>query len=1140
MAQTEQKSPLTGLMVAQFFGAFNDNAWKMMVALLAIRTATAGLSTADPAFESISQTQTTIAYVVFTLPLALFSLPAGMLADLYSKRSLLVWFKALEIVLMGAATWALASGNGTAALVVLGLMGMQSAFFSPAKYGIMPELLPTERLAWGNARLEMWTFLAIILGTGAGGLLLDLSGNTPAVAGGILILFAIIGWVFSLAVPPVPPARGEGGFTSTITGAWQAIGADRVLYLAVLGSVYFWFTASLLGQDILVYAKALTRDWANSDTWSGLPMAFYGLGVGLGSLWAGRLSKHLVEYGLIPLGALGIAFFACLFSLVGPGYPLTLVLMIMLGLASGLVVVPLDAILQWRSPADRRGGIIALSNVFIFLGIMLGSLGAGGLAWLGLSTRAILLLSSLFTVGGTVWAVWLLPDFLIRLIFVILTHTFYRLTIVGEENVPREGGALIVPNHVSFIDSFLVMASTHRQVRFIVDSIYYYNFWLNPLMAAMNAIPVSATGGLRVILKALRAAGDCLDQGDLVCIFAEGQMTRIGHLLPFRRGLERIIKGRTAPIIPVYLDRLWGSFYTRAGGAFFSKLPERYPYPITIQFGAPLPSSTPAVELRQVVQQLGTAAWEQRKAEAVPLHHEAIRSLRTRPWRCAFADANRWLTKAGVLAGAVAMARRLRGDWAGQSYVGLCLPPSIAGALANLAASLLGKVAVNLNFTAGRSGLESAAQQAGLTTVVTSREFLDKAKVEMPPSLRLIFLEEAAAGIGPASRLWALFIGLFAPIRLLEWLCGADRHAGPDDPATVIFSSGSTGTPKGVVLTHYNILSNVEGVGQALNVGHRDRLLGVLPLFHSFGYMSLWFSLKCGMGIVFHANPLDAARIGELCEQHAISFLIATPTFLQLYMRRCAPGQFGSLRIVFTGAEKLTDRLAAAFEEKFGIRPIEGYGATECAPAITVSTLDIREPGIYQVGSRRGFVGHPVPGVSVRTVDPDTGEPVPVGKPGMLLVKGPNVMKGYLGRDDLTAKVMRDGWYVTGDIAIIDEDGFVKITDRLSRFSKIGGEMVPHGKVEEALMDAAGASVQVFAVTGIPDEKKGEALAVLHTLPEERIPEVLEKLAAKGLPNLFIPKKDRFIKVPAIPLLGTGKVDLRAVRQTALTAFQKG
>ncbi len=1131
--------PLGGLLIAQFFGAFNDNAWKMITAFLAIKAATGGLPPGDPSFEQISQSQTTLTFVIFTLPLALISLPSGVLADRVSKRTIIIALKAVEIVLMLAGTLALAfSASVWPCLFVLALMGVQSALFSPAKYGILPELLPQEELSAGNGVLEMWTFFAIILGTGAGGFLLDVSGGSRWVAGFILTVFATIGFLASFWIPPTGAARSEGGFVETVTGSWTAIRSDRVVWLAVLGSVFFWTTASLLGQDILVYAKQLTKDWAGSDTYAGLPMGFFGVGTGIGSIMAGRISGHRVEYGLIPLGAIGIAFFSLLLGGLGPGYLMTLVFMTFLGISSGYVVVPLGAILQWRSPADKRGGVIALANVMVFGGIMVGSLAAGFLSGIGLTSRMILVLSSVMTVGGTIWAIHLLPDFLIRLVFVLLTHLFYRLKVVGRENIPQEGGALIVPNHVSLIDSFLVMASIDRPVRFIVDEIYYRMPVLNWLMRAMRAIPVSATGGLRVVLKALREAGNTLDEGDLVCIFAEGQMTRIGIMLPFRRGLERIVKGRTAPILPINLDRIWGSLYTRAKGTFFFKWPERWFFPVTVTIGKPVPSSTTAFEVRRIVQQLGYEAWSDRRDEARPLHHSFVRRMRNGIWKFAIGDEKRpRISRIQALISVISLARALRGPWKDQENVGILLPPSIGGAMANVAASLSGKTSVNLNFTAGKAGMGFAAKHSGIKTVITNREFLEKAKVELPEGISPIFLEDVVAGISFGEKAMAALLAVTAPIRWLEKACGATRETTIDDIATIIFSSGSTGDPKGVMLTHFNVDSNCEGVGQALQVGSGDRLMGVLPLFHSFGYMSLWFSLKFGMGVVCHANPLEAAKIGDLVERFSVTFLIATPTFLQIYLRRCGPGQFGSLRIVLTGAEKLNDRLSVAFEEKFGIRPIEGYGATECSPAIAVSTLDFRTTGIYQPGSKRGSVGHPVPGVAVSIVDPETGELLLPGKPGMLRVKGPNVMKGYLGRDDLTAKAIQDGWYITGDIAIQDEDGFLKITDRLSRFSKIGGEMIPHGKVEEALQEAAGADIQVFAVTAVPDERKGEALVVLHTLDESRLPEIMDKFGKMGLPNLFTPKKDNFLKVEKIPILGTGKVDLRMLKKIALEKF---
>jgi acyl-[acyl-carrier-protein]-phospholipid O-acyltransferase / long-chain-fatty-acid--[acyl-carrier-protein] ligase len=389
-----------------------------------------------------------------------------------------------------------------------------------------------------------------------------------------------------------------------------------------------------------------------------------------------------------------------------------------------------------------------------------------------------------------------------------------------------------------------------------------------------------------------------------------------------------------------------------------------------------------------------------------------------------------------------------------------------------------------------------------------------------------------------APSLWekftAMLMAYLLPAGLLERALGREKKVTLDDLATVIFSSGSTGEPKGVMLSHYNVGANIEQLEQVFGLGKSDCVLGVLPFFHSFGFTgTLFMPAVVGVGAVYHPNPLDTKTIGPLVHEYAATFLLATPTFLQLYLRGCSPEDFGSLRVVMTGAEKLPDRLAAAFEEHFGIRPLEGYGCTECAPAVAVNTHDFRSAGFRQVGAKRGKIGHPLAGVSVRIVDPDTRVPQPMGQPGLMLVRGPNVMQGYLGKPEKTAEVLRDGWYTTGDIAAIDEDGFLQITDRLSRFSKIGGEMVPHIKIEERLHELAGVTEQTFVVAGVPDEKKGERLIVLHKLPDARLPEVLEKLSQTDLPNLWKPRADQFFHVDSFPLLGTGKLDLRKVKETA-------
>ncbi len=1120
--------PLAGLLVAQFFGAFNDNAFKILVALLA-------LGSVAGADEAAKQLQTTIAFVVFTLPLMLGSLPAMALGDRVEKRDLIVKTKALEVVLMALGTWALwATPTGWQTYAVLAGMGLQSALFAPGKYGILPELLPHERLSAANGRLEAASFLAIILGTAAGGVLLEATGAQVWIAGALLTTLAVAGFVAALAVPRSAPVTTPAEpFGVVLRSSWRVLRGDRTLWLATLGSVAFWGLASLLGQDVLVYGKQVL---GYPDRYAGVPYALFAIGVGAGALLAGRWSRGKVEVGLIPLGALGLGLGTALFGLLVPGPVGTFVLMAVLGVASGFVVVPLNALVQWRAPAARRGAIIALVNCLSFAGILAGNLGCLLLSAAGFDSAAILLVAAVLTLAATAWAIWLLPDALLRLVVVLATHGVWRLRIVGVRNVPEQGGALLVPNHVSFVDGLLLLAAIDRPIRFVVEKHWYERPLLRPFLRALGAIPIAASGGPRVVLKALRDAGRALDAGELVCLFAEGEISRMGATLPFRRGIERIAKGRAAPIVPVHLDRVYGALGSARQGRV-QWWPNEVPCPVTVSFGTPLPANTPPVDVRCAVDELGVAAAELRAAELQPLHEGFVRRVRRAPWRNCMVDADGVRrSRLQVLAAATVLARRLAPRLGAAPRLGVLLPPSIGGAVTALAASLSGRAVVPLNYTIGAAAMASAARQAGLSCVVTSRAFVERAHIVLPDGVQPLWLEELMAGIGRAERLAAGARALAWPVAWLERACGAPARVTRDDVAAILFSSGSSGEPKGVVLTHGNVRANCEAVAQVLPLDRRDCLLGALPQFHSFGNLAQWYAMLQGARMAFLPNPLDAARVGETVALHQVTILLATPTFLQLWLRRCEPGQFGSLRVALTGAEKLTDELAEAFADRFGIRPIQGYGCTECAPVVAASSPGFRAAGFYQAGSRAGSVGRPLPGVSVRIVDPDTRATLPIGAAGLVLVRGANVMRGYLGRDDLTAAAMHDGHYITGDIGRLDAEGFLYITDRLSRFSKIGGEMVPHGVVEEHLQACSGRSERAFVVCGVPDAKKGERLAVLTTLRGDDVATVRERLATRGLPPLFVPRAEQFVTAGALPMLGTGKVDLRRAAELCRSA----
>jgi acyl-[acyl-carrier-protein]-phospholipid O-acyltransferase/long-chain-fatty-acid--[acyl-carrier-protein] ligase len=408
-------------------------------------------------------------------------------------------------------------------------------------------------------------------------------------------------------------------------------------------------------------------------------------------------------------------------------------------------------------------------------------------------------------------------------------------------------------------------------------------------------------------------------------------------------------------------------------------------------------------------------------------------------------------------------------------------------------------------------------------------------KLNLKLDAEFVYLEDLRTRITRGDKLAAALGAYATPAVLLDRWLGLHRLQG-DDELTVIFTSGSTGVPKAVVLTHHNIATNVQAIEQMVHPLPHDVILGIVPFFHSLGFMvTLWGPLSLDIRVAYHFTPLDVRTVAKLVRSRGATILLATPTFLRTYLKRCDPEDFKSLEVVVAGAEKLPISLCEAFEQKFGVRPVEGYGTTELSPLVSVNVPPNRSRS-QQVDCREGSVGRPVPGVSAKVVDPDTFESLPVDTPGMLLVKGPNVMKGYLGQPDETARVIRDGWYVTGDIARIDAEGFIWITGRISRFSKIGGEMVPHLRVEEAILEIIDngdeGDVRVV-VASVPDERKGERLVVIHVPLEVKPDDICRQLAATGLPNLWIPSPDSFLEVESIPVLGSGKIDLKAVAELA-------
>ena len=1099
---------------------------------------------------------TAIVNALILLPFVLLFSPAGFLADKYRKPKVMQISAAAAVGLTLLITLSYYLGWFHFSFGLTFLLAVQSAFYSPAKYGYIKELTGKERLTAANAAVQAVTIVAILSGIFVFSVLFEqgLAGvayrsesqvlQAIAPLGWVLVVCSLLEFLLTLKLQPTPAEAPDRRFE------WQDYGSgrylrgnfgklldNRVIWLSIVGLSVFWGISQVVLAAFPAFAKeslALT----NTVVIQGL-MACSGIGIIVGSLLAGKASKHHIETGLVPLGALGIV--AALFFLPQISSNGLLVIdFLLLGISGGLFIVPLNALIQFHARDSELGTVLAGNNWVQNL-VMLGFLGLTVLfAVKGIESAGLLHLLTLTALVGAVYTVYQLPQSLVRLVIARLFASTHRIEVLGFDNLPGQGGVLMLGNHISWLDWAMIQIACPRPVRFVMHRGIYQRWYLKWFLDLFGVIPI-AGGNSK---ESLNRINGLLRAGEVVCLFPEGAISRNGQLGEFKRGYERVIDGVDGVILPFYLRGLWGSRFSRSSEKLQELRNTRLRSDVIVAFGKPLPLATPAHELKRRVFDLSIDTWEKHTRTLDPIPLAWMRTAKRRGGRLCLADALGGTALSGykTLTGVIAFSR-LIAQRSPEQNIGLLLPTSSAGVIANMAALLCGKTLVNLNYTASLPALQSAVRKANIQTVYTSSRFIKKLEQrgvdlsDLLAGVRVYFLEDLNEEIGTFTRLTLLTASVLLPARLLFALFG--HPVGLEQPAAILFSSGSEGEPKGVVLSHRNIMGNIRQVSDVLDTRHEDVVMATLPLFHAFGLtVTGLLPMVEGIPAVCHPDPTDALTIAKAIAKYQATVFCGTSTFLRLFTlnRRIHRLMLDSLRVVVAGAEKLSPEVRDAFKLKFNKEIYEGYGTTETTPVASVNIPDRIDPEDWKVqqGSKPGSVGLPLPGGSFRIVDPGTLQTLPVNEDGLILFGGTQVMLGYLDDPAKTAEAIieLDGkrWYKTGDKGHLDEDGFLTIVDRYSRFAKIGGEMISLGAVEAAIGKLLPENAEVLA-TALPDGKKGEKVVLLFA-GNIALDELKRLIDQSGLNPLMRPAE--LIPVEAIPKLGSGKNDFSQAKRLAL------
>ena len=1099
---------------------------------------------------------TAIVNSLILLPFIFLFSPAGFISNRFPKHRVmqLCAVAAVFITLMITACYYM--GWFWAAFAMTLLLAIQSAIYSPAKYGYIKNLVEAEQLTAGNGVVQALTTTGVLFGIFFYSFLFEkyLVAQQFNSSNEILVSIAPIGWilvfctlielVFAYCLPAQSEQKTAVNFDvkhyvtlNYLKNNIKIITKHKTIWLSIMAITVFWSISQTVLSVFPTFAKA-TLNETNTVVIQGI-LAATGIGLMFGSLLAGYCSRRHIELGLIPFSAVGLSISLALLPQLNSTITLA-VDFLMIGIMGGLFIVPLNTLIQYHADDSTLGTVLAGNNWIQNIGMLFLLIITVVFTVVGISTVELLTFVSAVAMLGSIYTMYKLPHSLMRLVVGFVMKRKYRIEVLGFNNLPSKGGLLLLGNHISFIDFAIVQLACPRQLRFVMHRDIYNIWYLKPIFKLVGAIPIAKNSSK----EALVTINALLKAGEAVCLFPEGAISHTGHLGQFKNGYERAVNDVGGVIVPFYLQGLWGSVFSRSSKKISENRSVGIKRDIFVAFGEPLAMTTTTDELKKKVFDLSITAWDEYTKAQDSISLAWLKMAKRMGFKQSVIDTRGETLSNYKLVAATMGFSKLIDKNSPEQNVGLLLPTSSASIIANMALMLRGKTVVNVNFTASKEAILSAVKQAELKTVYTSALFLKKLSKkgvdlnELEQQVQFVMLEDLKRQITIPVMIKNILMAIMLPAPWLYRIAG--NKVSIDEPAAILFSSGSEGNPKGIVLSHRNIIANVKQVSDVLNTQKNDVVMSTLSMFHSFGMtVTGIMPLIEGIPVVCHPDPTDVVAVAKAISRQKATIMCGTSTFLRLYTKnsKVQPLMLESLRVVVAGAEKLSEEVKKGFEEKFHKTIYEGYGATETSPVASVNIPNKLNNVDWhlQKGSKDKTVGMPLPGTQFKIVDPHTLLEVPQGNDGMVLIAGPQVMLGYLNDKHKTADVIvrinGRRWYKTGDKGHIDEDGFLTIVDRYSRFAKIGGEMISLGAVEQQVENLFDDVKGDFVAINIPDAKKGEKV-VLMMADDIDLSSVRQRMIEVNCNPLMIPS--HVVKVNEIPALGSGKIDYVVAKQQAM------